>query len=154
LFFYFDAGSNYASRSANLGQQSGTFDIAQVKIEDGSVATNSWYPYDGEFGGEISACARYYEVTSIIIATNTTSYYLGNGSYIYRSIKRTIPSTTVYTDSGIAGNFAEYNAGGSFVANRAVGFVNNSISGGAVSGTGTLTVGNFVKFYIISSAEL
>jgi hypothetical protein len=58
--FWFDAGSNFASRTANLVQQSGTFDIAQVKVEDGSVATNGWHPYDGEFGGEVAACARYY----------------------------------------------------------------------------------------------
>jgi hypothetical protein len=57
--FWFDAGSNYAARTANLGQQSGTFDIAQVKIEDGSVATNGWHPYDGEFGGEVAGCQRY-----------------------------------------------------------------------------------------------
>jgi hypothetical protein len=62
LVFWFDAGSTFASRSANLGQQSGTFDIAQVKIEDGSVATNGWHPYDGEFGGEVHACARYLPV--------------------------------------------------------------------------------------------
>jgi hypothetical protein len=60
LTFWFDAGSNNNYRTANLGQQSGIFDIAQVKIEDGSVATNGWYPYDGEFGGEIEACTRYY----------------------------------------------------------------------------------------------
>jgi hypothetical protein len=57
--FWFDAGSNYNTRAANLGQQSGTFDIAQVKIEDGIGVTNGWYPYDGEFGGEIAACQRY-----------------------------------------------------------------------------------------------
>jgi hypothetical protein len=60
--FWFDAGSNYATRTANLGQQSGTFDIAQVKIEDGAVATNGWHPYDGEFGGEIQACQRYLNI--------------------------------------------------------------------------------------------
>jgi hypothetical protein len=59
ISFWFDAGSNFNARTANLGQQSGTFDIAQVKIEDGSVATNGWHPYDGEFGGDDSACERY-----------------------------------------------------------------------------------------------
>lgn len=39
LAFWFDAGSSFASRAANLGQQSGTFDIAQIQLEDGSVAT-------------------------------------------------------------------------------------------------------------------
>jgi len=39
--------------------QSRTFDIAQVKLEDGAVATDGWHPYDGEFGGEVQACSRY-----------------------------------------------------------------------------------------------
>jgi len=60
--FWFDAGSNFNSRTDNLGQQSGTFDIAQVQLEEGSVATDGWHPYDGEFGGEVQACQRYLPV--------------------------------------------------------------------------------------------
>lgn len=67
LYFIFDAGASWNS-VATLGQQSGTFDIAQVKIEDGSVATDGWHPYDGEFGGEIQACQRYYEVADSALA--------------------------------------------------------------------------------------
>jgi len=37
---WFDAGSSFNSRTNSLGQQSGTFDIAQVQLEEGSVATN------------------------------------------------------------------------------------------------------------------
>lgn len=33
IIFWFDAGSDFNSRTNSLGQQSGTFDIAQVKIE-------------------------------------------------------------------------------------------------------------------------
>ena len=33
--------------------------VSLVKLEDGSVATNSWHPYDGEFGGEYEAAKRY-----------------------------------------------------------------------------------------------
>ena len=41
LIFYFDIGSNIASASNTIGgiQQSGTFDIAMVQLEEGSVAT-------------------------------------------------------------------------------------------------------------------
>jgi hypothetical protein len=56
--FWFDADGNYP-QSGGVGKQTGTFDIAQVRLEDGSVATNGWYPYDGEFGGEVEACERY-----------------------------------------------------------------------------------------------
>jgi len=48
--FWFDAGSNYNSRTDNLGQQSGTFDIAQVKLEDGSQATDGWRVRRGVVG--------------------------------------------------------------------------------------------------------
>jgi len=55
--FWFDAGSNYNSRTNSLGQQSGTFDIAQVQLEEGSVAT----PFEVRPQGlELSLCRRYY----------------------------------------------------------------------------------------------
>jgi hypothetical protein len=55
--FWFDAGSNLNARAASLGQQSGTFDIAQVQIEEGSVAT----PFEHRpIGLELSLCQRYY----------------------------------------------------------------------------------------------
>ncbi len=37
--FWFDAGSTYNSDSNSLGQQSGTFDIAQVQLEYGTAVT-------------------------------------------------------------------------------------------------------------------
>jgi hypothetical protein len=37
--FWLDAGSTFNSRSASLGQQSGTFDLALVQIEEGSTDT-------------------------------------------------------------------------------------------------------------------
>jgi hypothetical protein len=99
LNFWFDAGSNYASRSANLGQQSGTFDIAQVKIEDGSVATNGWHPYDGEFGGEVEACQRYYETvycTNWAYAAGATS---GAAGFLakFNVNKRVIPTLSSFS---------------------------------------------------------
>jgi len=58
IFFYFDAGSNYNSRTNSLGQQSGTFDIAQVQLEAGPVAT----PFEHRpYGLELSLCQRYYQ---------------------------------------------------------------------------------------------
>jgi hypothetical protein len=40
LLFWFDAGSSFLARTGGLTQQSGTFDIAQVQLEEGSIATN------------------------------------------------------------------------------------------------------------------
>ena len=58
-YFWFDAGSDYNSRTSSLGQQSGTFDIAQVQLEEGSVAT----PFENRpYGLELSLCQRYLPV--------------------------------------------------------------------------------------------
>jgi hypothetical protein len=58
IVFYFDAGSDFNSRASNLGQQSGTFDIAQVQLEQGSVAT----PFENRpIGTELALCQRYYQ---------------------------------------------------------------------------------------------
>jgi hypothetical protein len=55
--FWFDAGSNFNARTNSLGQQSGTFDIARVKLEAGSVAT----PFRPRpVGEELALCQRYY----------------------------------------------------------------------------------------------
>lgn len=58
FYFWFDAGSNFNARTATLGQQSGTFMIGQVQIEEGSVAT----AFDRRpLGTELALCQRYYE---------------------------------------------------------------------------------------------
>ena len=67
LRFWFDAGSNLDSVTNSLGQQSGTFDIAQVQLERGQYATDYEIKTLGE---ELWACKRYYQ--SIQIGNNTT----------------------------------------------------------------------------------
>jgi hypothetical protein len=57
LAIFFDAGSDFNARTDSLGQQSGTFDIAQVQIEPGPVAT----PFEQRpIGTELALCQRYY----------------------------------------------------------------------------------------------
>jgi hypothetical protein len=54
---FLDAGSNFDARTDSLGQQSGTFDIAQVQIEAGPVAT----PFERRpIGTELALCQRYF----------------------------------------------------------------------------------------------
>jgi len=60
LQIWFDAGSNFNSRTDSLGHQSGTFDIAQVQVEAGPVAT----PFESRpIGTELALCQRYYHET-------------------------------------------------------------------------------------------
>lgn len=58
LRFWFDAGSDYNAQTDSLGNQSGTFDIAQVQLEKGSVATAFEYRPIAE---ELALCQRYYQ---------------------------------------------------------------------------------------------
>ncbi len=55
--FWFDAGSDYDTRTNSLGQQSGTFDIAQVQVEIGDHATDF---EQRDFGTELALCQRYF----------------------------------------------------------------------------------------------
>lgn len=53
---WFDAGSSFNSRSDSLGQQSGTFDIAQVQLEIGNEST----PFQTrQYEEELLLCQRY-----------------------------------------------------------------------------------------------
>jgi len=58
LMFWLEAGSNFDLRTNSLGQQSGTFDIAQVQIERGNQATDFEYRNVVE---ELMLCQRYFE---------------------------------------------------------------------------------------------
>jgi len=58
LIFWMDAGSSFNARTNSLGQQSGTFDIANVQLEAGSAPT----PFESRpIGTELALCQRYYE---------------------------------------------------------------------------------------------
>lgn len=55
---WFDAGSTYSGRTLSLGHQSGTFDIAQVQIEEGALATSFDLRHPQQ---ELSLLQRYFE---------------------------------------------------------------------------------------------
>ncbi len=56
--FWFDAGSGHNARTNSLGQQSGTFDIANVQLELGDQATDFEHR---SYGEELALCQRYYQ---------------------------------------------------------------------------------------------
>lgn len=65
LFIWFDAGSDFNSRTDSLGQQSGTFEIAQVQVEPGPVATSF---ERRPIGTELTLCQRYHQTFGISLA--------------------------------------------------------------------------------------
>lgn len=96
ITFFFDAGSNYNARTNSLGQQSGTFDIAQVQLEAGSVAT----PFENRpIGTELSLCQRYY----FSLASISGSRWDGAGSYSDFTIVYPVPMRSIPTVSATFG---------------------------------------------------
>jgi hypothetical protein len=97
LFIWFDAGSNFNSRTDSLGHQSGTFNIAQVQVEAGPVAT----PFERRpIGTELALCQRYFEkaieTANLILHPPARSTYATTGwlNYFFKVTKRTNPNVT------------------------------------------------------------
>lgn len=110
--FWFDAGSSFNARTNSLGQQSGTFDIAQVQLEKGSVAT----PFEERHvGEELLLCQRYYCKTydmDTVPGTATTggscTFFITNVAnsdhsvqifWKFPTIMRAAPTVTFYSDT-------------------------------------------------------
>jgi hypothetical protein len=106
LVIWFDAGSDFNARTSTLGQQSGTFDVAQVQVEPGPVAT----PFERRpVGVELQLCQRYYEEVFCQWATNGSAN-MNHFNSRFKVVKRAAPTmacfadTTAYAKSGTAAN--------------------------------------------------
>ena len=112
--FWFDAGSNNDARAASLGQQSGTFDIAQVQIEEGTAST----PFEMRpIGMELSLCERYYQ--------NLGSFYPGHiNTGNTTALRFVVPfsvlmrASPTVTFSSVTSGFSVSNVGGIGQAKR------------------------------------
>jgi hypothetical protein len=125
LNVWFDAGSSFNSRTDSLGQQSGTFDIAQVQVEPGPVAT----PFERRpLGTELALCQRYYEKTFDINTAPANNLGTGVGEvfftgpsggggfapnlyaqYSWKTTKRATPTVTFFNcRANVAGTFTTY----------------------------------------------
>jgi len=93
--FWLEAGSNLDADTNSLGQQSGTFDIAQVQLEKGSTATDFEHRSVGE---ELALCQRYYQHLVLgedyINTINATIFYR---YYTFNTTMRIPPSASVFT---------------------------------------------------------
>jgi hypothetical protein len=100
LRIWLDAGSNFDSLTDTLGQQSGTFDIAQVQIEAGSVDT----PFERRpIGAELALCQRYYRTLGEIVFNGATLNSANSrGTWILGGSMRAQPTVTFTTTAGSA----------------------------------------------------
>jgi hypothetical protein len=94
LSFWFSAGSDYNSRTATLGQQSGEVQLALVQLEEGTVETTFEFLPPSVM---LALCQRYYE--EIAIVAITTSIYM---PAFYKVTKRATPNLSVKS-GGLAG---------------------------------------------------
>ena len=156
LVFWFDAGSNYNARTNSLGQQSGTFDIANVQLEAGPVAT----PFEQRpIGLELSLCQRYYETSRTAATVLTSIHGTAYGSNImtvwYKVQKRANGNVYLYdyNNTSTVSNRIEYNAistsSGVFIAATA----NGGLLGFAASVSNT-GLNGYANFHYATEAEL
>ena len=120
LQIWFDAGSTYNARTDTLGQQSGTFEIAQVQIERGPVAT----PFERRpIGTELALCQRYFlsattGATLNVLGTTANVSYMGNFPVTMRANPTIAGVTASFTSTNNFTTFAN-TAGLSWAGNAA-----------------------------------
>ena len=92
LIFWFSSGSTNATRSGNIGVQSGTANIWGVQLEIGSVATP--LDYGGSYADQLRACQRYYQTgTAGFFGYGTTGLGLGY-RHPFQVTMRALPAIT------------------------------------------------------------
>lgn len=161
VWFWFDAGSNFNARTSSLGQQSGTFDIAQVQLEEGPNSTNFEWRHMQQ---EITLCQRYYEKSySLTTApgTNTTvgavSFYAGSaylviGNQPFKVEKRAVPTMSIYTPAGTLGSVFKFDDSSS-ISTIIWEYTSTSNTGRISKGAGGMSAGTYVWQWV-ADAEL
>lgn len=159
--FWFDAGSNFNSRTNSLGQQSGTFDISQVQVEKGRRATK----YETKsIQEQLNECLYYYYkaggdgTANSMIATGHWTSITNTWQYITFPVRmRTAPTAGYAGTPNIVNKF-------SYLPMTSLGWGKQTIYGGqlecgvaagGVAGEGTqVTSGGSGTAYIDFTAEI
>lgn len=165
--FWFDAGANYNARTGNLGQASGTFDIARFDLIEGDVRLEA-DPHTNElFDETLNKCLRYYEKSydyglfpgSITqagakqaVAINLADFY-DYGYTPFKVRKRALPtigSWAAVTGTSLA--LYDYSAGAN-AGTFALGFASETMFR-AFCGNSGMTATHAVGFCWTADAEL
>jgi hypothetical protein len=141
LSIFFDAGSDANARTDSLGQQSGTFDIAQVQVEPGPVAT----PFERRpIGTELALCQRYFWSSS-----TAQGYPIGSGQAFGAStagyvVALPVPMRSIFVTAGANNLYATSAGGGNVLFNTVVGVLVADTSKLYISlgGASSLTAGH------------
>lgn len=140
-----------------------TWEISNVQLEFGTTST----PFeDRPITVELAKCQRYYEKSypqgispggvggGWHQSTIATGFLLSSPVISYKVTKRVTPGFATYSpQTGVFGLIAEFNVGGTFVADRTAGISGSGTSGVVLGGVGTLTPGNFTEAHWTADAE-
>ena len=112
--FWFYAGADYNSRTNSIGYQDGTFDIAQAKLEEGSVAT----PFiPRPIAEELALCQRYFQEQILHSRAYDTLAAAQTYTVLWPVTFRATPTTdvTVTTNTNISAYDLDISASRCFV---------------------------------------
>jgi len=146
---WLEAGSDFNARTNSLGNQSGTFEFAQVQLEAGSVAT----PFERRsVGEELALCQRYYSEGTIRCVT---SVYETNFAFLtpifYPVVMRDVPTITATPVE------LRFDGGTNATATLSGNQINNRMSGviaSAISVGGTYNNNGYGAYTYTADAEL
>lgn len=167
IAFWFDAGSDYNSRSASLGQQSGTFDVAHVSLVAGD-ATGEMDPFSPRHPQqEFALCQRYFQKTyqedvapgtplsvpGLVEGRGDGGNYAVLGTFSFNVWMRAAPSITIYNyatgavgTGRLASNNTDIPVASSLAGSRGVKiYVNN---------TQTPAVGADIQVHFTANSEI
>ena len=138
---WMDAGTDFNARTSSLGQQSGTFEFANMQIELGSSATDFEYVQPAD---QLARCYRFFQK---IISTSGSVFSVGQAfgttnpeADLHFSVKRSIPTIT----QGGAGTLQWRTAAGGATGTVVISLINTQTASLTASGASGLVAGNAV----------
>jgi hypothetical protein len=150
VLFWLDAGSDHNARTNSLGNQSGTFDIAEVELVDGSLPIPARKRSKQE---EIADCKRFYWRQTRDVNENTylCSGYISSGGNAYGVIR--FPTTMRAQPSvSVSANIAFNDGSGAATAGSTV-FVDPGVDTVTIQGNSSATVGRGCIIYLANTGD-
>jgi hypothetical protein len=164
IYFWIAAGTDFSSFTGTLGMQTGTFDFAQIQLEEGPTATNfEQRPY----GLELMLCQRYYEksyakdtLPNAVTTVGIVAPFVGtagtgamSAQVFFKAAKRTeTPTIYIYDGSGNGGIGAAGRCDRSGINKVCAAQYTSNVGFNAVSTDATSSL--YLLFHYTADAEL